>query len=129
MIHQALAVKPGVMPVLFPVKLLFVRMSIYQGAAKCHVREIPAVDIGGFYKTINGQTITKLSLMTVKADTAHAELNRSIICDEESQLEEAISLLHESLREGAGKQVIEAQRLCDIARQDGLEVTRRVFVE
>lgn len=113
----------------FPLTLWVVRLSIYDSAVNCLVREEIAYARGSDYVTADGKAIKRASVMSVVAKPDDQEFERSIICDEESRVHECVQILRDSLREATAKRVKDAQAIDGTARQEMVAMKWRNFVD
>lgn len=113
----------------FPLTIWIVRLSIYDGRINCLVRDEIARVRGSDYITADGKAIKQSSIMQVSVKHDDPEFERSIICDDESKVNDCVQILRESLREATAKRVRDAQAIDAIARQETVTMKWRNFVD
>lgn len=113
----------------FPLTFWVVRLSIYDGKVNCQVREQIVQQKGQDFRSPDSVLIRKGWIMVVRRNPDDPELERSIICDDESRLDECVQLLQQSIREDAQLRLERAKVINTIAHLDTVVMTRRPFVE
>lgn len=114
---------------MYPLTFWVVRISIFNGNVNCHVREVIARQQGRDFRSPDNEVISEGLLMRVRVQPGHPELERTMICDDESRLDECVKLLQQSLREDADLRLERAKVMSTIAHLDSVVMTRRVFVD
>lgn len=114
---------------LFPVALYHVRVSIYDGAVKCRIRETRAVLERDRYKTLDNEKIKLSSIMVEVADPNDSELERFAWCDDAGKLEECIGMLKRGLKKTAEDRLNKALEMHRIALEKVTEIEHRAFKE
>lgn len=114
---------------MYPLTFWSVRLSIYDGQVNCLVKELIARQQGRDFRSPDNVVITTGLIMKVQYQAGHPELERSMICDDESRLDECVQLLHQSLREDSGVRLERAKVIDTIAHLETVVMKRRPFVE
>ena len=114
---------------MYPLTFWSVRLSIYDGQVNCLVKELIVRQQGRDFRSPDNVVITTGLIMKVQYQAGHPELERSMICDDESRLDECVQLLHQSLREDSGVRLERAKVIDTIAHLETVVMKRRPFVE
>lgn len=114
---------------MYPLSFWSVRLSIYDGQVNCLVRELIARQQGRDFRSPENVIIQTGSIMTVQYRPGDPDFERTMICDDESRVDECVELLRKSLREDAGLRLERAKVTDAIAQLDSVVITRRPFVD
>lgn len=113
----------------YPLRIFFVRMSVYNGQVNCLVKETFARLRGSYLQTADGVRYQATSVLSVNRGCDDPELERYVICDDENRIEDAIHLLEQSLREDALRKVEEAKKMYALICDSEIVITRRNFTD
>lgn len=114
---------------LYPFTFWVVRLSIYNGQVNCQIRELIAQKKGRDYRSPDRENIREVGLMLVNRHPGGTDMEMSMICDDESRLDECVRTLQQSLRDDTQRQLEQAKVMDAIAHLDSVVVTRRAFVD
>lgn len=81
----------------YPIKLFDIRLSVYNGALRCRIREERALIKGTSYRTADGESVKIASIMVPTSVPDDRELTHSMWVDDESKVDAATDLLRAEL--------------------------------
>lgn len=81
----------------YPIKLFDIRLSVYNGALRCRIREERALIKGTSYRTADGESVKIASIMVPTSVPDDRELTHSMWVDDESKVDAATDLLKAEL--------------------------------
>jgi hypothetical protein len=81
----------------YPIKLFDIRLSVYNGALRCRIREERALIKGTSYRTADGETVKIASIMVSTSVPDDRELTHSVWVDDESKVDAATDMLRAEL--------------------------------
>lgn len=81
----------------YPIRLFDIRLSVYNGALRCRIREERALIKGTSYRTADGESVKIASIMVPTSVPDDRELTHSMWVDDESKVDAATDLLKAEL--------------------------------
>jgi hypothetical protein len=112
----------------YPIKLFDIRLSVYNGALRCRIREERALIKGTSYRTADGESVKIASIMVVTSVPDDRELTHSVWVDDESKVDAATDLLRAQLIQNTKARISALEASLHIAATStSTEIVHRPF--
>jgi hypothetical protein len=112
----------------YPIRLFDIRLSVYNGALRCRIREERALIKGTSYRTADGESVKISSIMVPTSVPDDRELTHSVWVDDESKVDAATDLLRSELLRNTQARIDDLQASLRIAATSkSTEIIHRPF--